>query len=268
MLEPLNETPSGHIPSKSELSDDHFLNGQIRALQPKKGFRAGSDTVFLSAAVPAKPGQKLFEAGIGPGIASLCLLSRVKEIEVDGLEISPEMVSLARINADRNGFADRFKIIEGDARMPGPHFEERGLKQDSYDHVFANPPYNFKDASRCSPHPLKAGAHAHCSDSLDGWIKGLVALAKPKASITLVHRTEMLAEILAALNGRAGNCVIRALQSFSNKPATRIIIQAIKASRAPLKLLPPFIVHEEGGEHSKVADGILRGGDALDLEKI
>jgi len=255
------------LASETELSDDEFLDGQIRVLQPQKGFRAGYDTVFLAAAVPAKPGQRIFEAGIGSGIASLCLLSRVKEIEVDGLEISPEMVALARKNAERNGFSDQFNIFEGDARLPGPHFEERGLKQDSYDHVFANPPFYSASSSRCSPNALKAGAHTHTTKCLDGWIRGLVALAKPKASITIVHRTEMLDQILTSLNGRAGNCLIRAVQSFSDKPAPRIIVQAIKASRAPLKMLPPFIVHIKNGENSKIADGILRRSDALILDQ-
>ena len=252
----------------TELTEDLFLGGMVNAFQPKKGFRAGSDTVFLSAAVPAKSGERLFEAGIGPGIASLCLLARVKKVQVDGLELSPEMVSLAKMNASRNGFSDRFKIIEGDARLPGPHFEERGLKQDSYDHVFANPPYYSKNASRSSPHPLKASAHFHSHECLEGWIRGLVALAKPKATITLVHRAEMLDEILQCLKGRAGNCLVRSVHSFKNQPARRVIVQAIKASKAPLKMLPPFIVHKIGGDYTKRAVGILRDGDSLDLEKI
>ncbi len=41
---------SGAIPPT--LTEDGFLNGRLRILQPEKGYRAGIDAVFLAASVP------------------------------------------------------------------------------------------------------------------------------------------------------------------------------------------------------------------------
>ena len=44
-----------------------------------------------------------------------------------------------------------------------------------------------------------------------------------------------------------------------------MLIQAIKTGRAPLRLLPPLVLHDrEGGKHSPQAEAILRGEAALD----
>ncbi len=56
--------PSAVPPS---LSEDGFLGGRLRILQPEKGFRAGIDSVFLAACVPCAPGETLMEAGMGTG---------------------------------------------------------------------------------------------------------------------------------------------------------------------------------------------------------
>ena len=36
---------------------DQFLGGQVKAYQPEKGFRSGSDAVLLAAAVKAQNGE-------------------------------------------------------------------------------------------------------------------------------------------------------------------------------------------------------------------
>ena len=60
----------------SSLSEDAFLGGKLNILQPEKGYRAGIDAVFLAATIPATDGETVFEAGIGAGVVSLCLLAR------------------------------------------------------------------------------------------------------------------------------------------------------------------------------------------------
>ena len=55
------------------LTEDGFLDGRLRILQPEKGFRAGIDSVFLAAAIPCAAGETVYEAGIGTGVAALCV---------------------------------------------------------------------------------------------------------------------------------------------------------------------------------------------------
>ena len=103
----------------ADLTDDGFLGGRLRILQPRVGYRAATDPVLLAAAVPAKPGQRALELGCGAGVASLCLLSRVPGLSVTGIERQAAYADLARQNAARNSLD--LMVIEGDlAQMPKP----------------------------------------------------------------------------------------------------------------------------------------------------
>ena len=47
----------------NELSNDAFLGGKLRLLQPKRGFRSGIDSVLLAASITASPGDKVLDIG-------------------------------------------------------------------------------------------------------------------------------------------------------------------------------------------------------------
>ena len=51
------------------LTEDEFLGGQLRLLQPRHGYRAGMDAVLLAASVPAEAGQAVLARGCGAGTA-------------------------------------------------------------------------------------------------------------------------------------------------------------------------------------------------------
>ena len=61
--------------ANSALTEDAFLGGRLRLLQPVQGYRAGVDPVLLAASVPAK----LRATGAGLGMWSWCgtFLSRM-----------------------------------------------------------------------------------------------------------------------------------------------------------------------------------------------
>ena len=123
---------------KPETSEDGFLDGRLSLLQPAKGYRAGIDAVMLAASVQARSGERALEAGAGVGVASACLAARVDGVEVDGIELQPELVKLAAENIRRNGFEDRLSIFQGDIGQPARDLAALGLEPNSYHHVFAN----------------------------------------------------------------------------------------------------------------------------------
>ena len=52
----MTSTSAGR-PDTTDLTDDAFLGGQLRLLQPRKGYRAGVDPVLLAASVNALAGD-------------------------------------------------------------------------------------------------------------------------------------------------------------------------------------------------------------------
>ncbi|HEX6441067.1 MAG TPA: methyltransferase, partial [Stellaceae bacterium] len=63
--------------------------------QPANGARVGIDPVFLAAAVPAQPNQRVLDIGCGSGAASLCLAARVPGLHITGLELQRGLARLA-----------------------------------------------------------------------------------------------------------------------------------------------------------------------------
>jgi tRNA1(Val) A37 N6-methylase TrmN6 len=101
--------------------------------------------------------------------------------------------------------------------------------------------------------------------ALAKWVRFLTTMAAPKGTLTLIHRAECLGALLSLLEGRFGDVTVFPLFPTAGEPATRIIIQARKGSRAGLKVLPGLVLHGPGGAYTKQAEAVLRGGEALAL---
>jgi tRNA1(Val) A37 N6-methylase TrmN6 len=242
------------------LTDDAFLGGRLKALQPEKGFRAGIDSVFLAATVPAKQGDAVFEAGIGTGVAAMCLLARCPDVAITGLELSMRYAMIAEENAARNGMAERMSVIHGDLkeaiRRDITGYPEHG----TFAHAFANPPFFDAAKSTASPNPLKQTANAAAAEDLELWVKVLHAMVVPRGSVTMVHRPDMLGRILAAFEPRFGDIVVAPLYARAGMAASRIIVQGTRATRGPMRLLPGLILHAEGSRFTPEAEAVLRHG--------
>jgi tRNA1(Val) A37 N6-methylase TrmN6 len=257
-------SPSGTT-MPSSLSEDAFLGGKLNILQPEKCYRAGIDAVFLAAAIPAVSGETIFEAGIGAGVASLCLLARVPQLHITGIEQATRYSVLCEQNAKRNGYTENMHVITADVkdamRRELAHMPQHG----SFSHAFANPPY-FEDGKVTpSPSLLKAAAHAFGPDDLELWIKILHAMVTLRGTVTLIHRAETLGKILTSMEGKFGDVRVAPLYAREGTAASRVIIQGIKGSRAPMQLLPGLILHDETNSFTPDAEAVLRDGAAWRL---
>ncbi|MDP1626785.1 tRNA1(Val) (adenine(37)-N6)-methyltransferase [Parvibaculum sp.] len=248
-------------------TDDGFLGGRLKLLQPEKGYRAGLDAVLLAASVPARAGERALEAGAGVGVASLCLASRVTGLDVAGIELQPELVRLASENIARNGLSERVSIFEGDIGSPVRDLAAMGLEPNGWHHVFANPPFHDPATSPAPPDASKAQAHLTLGSDLDDWVRFACVMARPKGTVTFIHRADALAALLAAMTGHLGGIEIFPLWPAAGKPATRVLVRGIRGSRAPLTLRSGLVLHGRDGRFTDRTEALLRGGEALLLDQ-
>lgn len=254
----LAETPFG-----DDYTDDGFLGGRLKLLQPAKGYRAGIDAVLLAASIPARGEERVLEAGSGAGVASLCLAARVAGLELAGLELQPDLVRLARENAQRNGLARNAIFLEGNIGLPVRDLVALGLEPQSWHHVFANPPFYHPDASALPPDAGKAQAHVTLGSDLGDWVRFACVMARPKGTVSFVHRADALAQLLVALEGHVGGIEVFPLWPAAGKPASRVIVRGVRGSRAPLVLRPGLVLHGRDGHFTERAENILRHGAPL-----
>ncbi|MCZ4271350.1 methyltransferase [Maritalea porphyrae] len=241
------------------VTQDAFLGGELAVLQPKKGFRAGVDSVLLGASV-SDATNHLLELGAGVGVATLTALVHHPKLCAHMAELSPEAVELCQINATNNGLSDRAKISQVDIMAKGPEREAAGLKPDHFDCVIANPPY-FDDKSVSLPQDqYGAQAHAHAKHCLEKWVKVAVSAASATAEIIFIHRAEAINDLLRAYDRRIGNISILPIVSRPGQPASRVLLRGQKGSKAPTTLLSPLHLHgETGREFSPQVQSILMG---------
>lgn len=250
--------------AEHETTADGFLGRRIVAVQPKRGFRAGSDTIFLAAAVPAKPGERVLELGLGAGVASLALAARIGDLALTGLEIEGDLARLARTNFETNASAGAvtgtLEVVEADAAAP---LEARFAG--AFDHVFLNPPFFPAESSTEATDPGRARGRTIQKGELDGWLAGALFAARPGATITVLHRAGAIPAILSGLGTKAGDFALFPLWPGRGRPARTVILQGTVGSNAPFRLLPGVGLHAEEGAFTPLAESVLRHGAALDL---
>ena len=227
-------------------TQDGFLDGRLSVFQPKKGFRAGIDSVLLAAAV--HPGAvSILEMGAGAGVAACCLLADLARATLTLAERDPHMISLAKRNIQHNGFCDRAIPVQLDVTARGSVRKAAGIKRDFYDSVIANPPFFQTGSSVPAPLPMRAGARQMPAADLEKWIRTAAASARPGGEAIFVHTARALPGLLAGFEGRFGNLAILPIVSRPGEPANRILIRGIKGSKAPPSLLSPLVLHPRTG---------------------
>lgn len=248
-----------------EISDDGFLNGRLKLLQPKRGHRFGGDAALLVAAARSVMGEGAAVADFGSGVGPVGLgLARFGAHRVALVEIDPGLAAIAVQNAARNGFGDVAAAVACDVAdlcRPGAPHE---VAPESLDLVAANPPFDDAGRFRASPDPARALAHRDEGLFAD-WAAAAARALKDGGAFVVIHRPEALGGILTALSGAFGDIRIKPIHAKAGASASRVLVSARKSGRAPLALLPPLVMHGTDGRFTAEADSAQRGESVLAL---
>ena len=242
------------------LTQDAFLGGRLLLWQPEEGYRAGVDPVLLAAACPARRGESVLELGCGVGAASLCLGARVPGLRLVGVERQPRMAELARRNAQETQTEIEFLTADL-ADLPAD------LRQRSFDHVIANPPYFLRTESLASDHAAREAAMGE-DTPLNVWLSVAARRLVPRGWLTVIHRPDRLGDLLSGL-GTLGSIHIQPLVPRAGRDAALILVRARKGGRAPLRLHAPVVLHagpthlRDGEDYTPEIHAVLRDAAPL-----
>lgn len=236
----------------------HVLDHKVRLLQAKDGFHTGLDSVFVAAACRAGSKSRVLDMGTGVGGAAFCLLWRVPDSWITGVDIQQSHVDLAMANIALNNAQGRADFVCSDIR--------EYQSPERFDHVICNPPY--LDAGSYTPSPAKERATAlgHMDESIDvkGWIDAGYHNVKSGGTLTMIHRADYIDKIIQGLGKRFGAIEIIPLYPRAGHEAKRVIVRAIKDRKTPARLHAGVVLHEADGVYTKAAEAILRDGAAIE----
>ena len=251
-----------------EYEETRLLDGRVACLQPINGYRTAIDPVLLAASIDAKAGERVLDVGSGTGAASLCLASRVRGVEITGIEIQPEYAGLARKSAELSGVADQINFVTADlSELP------KDDKFREFDHVMTNPPYVESGRGRVPPDTLKARATVESHVDLCSWIAHCLKMTRSRGTFTIIHRADRLEHIMPSIYGVLGHIVVFPLwPSRINKDkqggvnANRVIISGRKGIKSPGVLSSGIAMHEKNsGVYTDEVRSILSDRASLKL---
>jgi tRNA1Val (adenine37-N6)-methyltransferase len=210
------------------------LEGRLRLIQSRAGYRFSIDAILLSEFVTIRPGDLVIDLGTGCGIIPLILLLTKPVGYALGLEIQEELVSQAVRNVLLNGMGHKMEIVLGDIKHPP-------VTGGSADVVVCNPPYRKIRSGRINPDPRRAIARHELLASIDNILYTATYLLKKKGRCALIYPAVRLTDILVRL--RRFNLEPKRVQLNYPGPesgAKLVLIEASSGGRPGLEVLPPL----------------------------
>lgn len=222
------------MPLKEDEEIDAFLDGELRIIQSRRGYRFSVDALLLAEFVSITPDDVVVDLGAGCGIISLLLAKKGQAGYIVGLELQEELASQARRNAGLNGLEERIAILQGDLRV-------LPLAPRCADVVVCNPPYRKSRSGRINPDPCKAIARHEIAMTLIDILAAGKTLLRSGGRLALIYPANRLTEAFSRM--RSQDLEPKRLQIIfpdSASHAKLAMIEGRLGGKSGLTILPPI----------------------------
>jgi tRNA1(Val) A37 N6-methylase TrmN6 len=210
-----------------------LLNGRVKIKH--SFYNPTSDAVWLAAFAP-RGIKTVLDVGIGTGGVSICLSAHFKKIDITGIDISEEMLTICRENMELNDI--QAELLNTDIF--------NWSTQKRYDLVITNPPY-FNGTP--------ANHNAHHNTDITKWTKKCCARVENNGYICIISDSLCTDKIISALvDKHFGKIEILPLFGAKNS-AERVIIRAKQGAKTGTTIFQGFSMND---------DRILRDGLTID----
>ena len=232
---------------------DSILNGRLRLIQPRNGYRFAVDAILLGRFIHPRPGARVLELGAGCGVISIMAAALYAPREVVAIEIQPELASLIDRNAGLNNLDDGAR-----RRCRSSRGAIAGLDQASFDLVIANPPYRTQGSGRRSPVAGRDLARAEGGGALHDFVAAASRYLKHGGKAAFVFAAARTAELISELRTqRLEPKRLRMVHPRLEMPATTVLVEARKGGGVELEVQPPLILYASKGVYSQEAAAML-----------
>jgi tRNA1Val (adenine37-N6)-methyltransferase len=241
---------SGGADEPLETSTDRFFGGRLSLEQPRRGLRAGTDSLLLALEASGRTAERVVDLGAGVGAVGLAVALALPAAQVTLFELAPALCTLATRNAAANGLLDRVTVRRGDVRTA-----RRLLPAASADLVVTNPPYYPVGTGRLSPDPLRAAAHHEVAGTLTDFLGAARHVLRPGGELIVVYKPERLADLLQGLRAAdlPPTCLRPVYPSREDTDAVAVLVSARAGGGPTFCLAPPRYADELGATSGPVA---------------
>jgi tRNA1Val (adenine37-N6)-methyltransferase len=236
----------GDLHTRDGETVDAILDGRLRIIQKKKGYRFSLDALLLAHFAALREGDDLIDLGTGSGIIALILAQRFLCGRVLGIDIQEELAAMAKRSVVLNGLEGCVEIRIGDVRRP-----ETLCGPQSFSVAVFNPPYRRLRSGRMNPDPGKALARHEISGTAADFLAAAVHALRPEGRVFAIYPATRMVELLMRMRERRIEPKrLRLVHSSHDSSAAFVLLEGVKGGREGLKVLPPLFIHEEAGGYT------------------
>ena len=243
----MSRRQSVEVPIFSDETLDRPLNGTLKIIQKRKGYRYSIDAILLTHFCRLREDDQVIDLGTGHAIIPVLLAAKGLASRIIGVEIQEELLNMARRNIAINRMEDRITLIHRDVRdLP------TCLERSSFEVAVTNPPYRGIQKGRLNPDPQKAAARHEIHGSLRDMAQAAAVLLRPKGRFYVVYPASRTVDMLLTL--RESGLEPKQLQVVHSRAGERarlVMAEAIKGGRREVKILTPLFVYDRGGQYTK-----------------
>lgn len=233
---------------KKNVVNDLVYFDKLKIVQNKDYFNFSLESILLPNFVEITPNtKKIIDFCTGNVPIPLVLSTRTNS-EIYAVEIQKEIYELAKETIEINKLENKIKLLNLDVKEIYNIFET-----DTFDLITCNPPYFKKEEnSLVNENMIKSIARHEILIELEDVIKISKKLLKNGGSLSIVHRTDRLIEIIELM--KKYNIEPKRLQFIypkHNKKSNLIMIDGRKNGNTGLTVLNPLFVHKEDGSYTE-----------------
>jgi tRNA1Val (adenine37-N6)-methyltransferase len=234
---------------------DTLLRGQVTLVQPKKGFRAGMDALWLSHFSSQKKASRALDLGSGVGAIGLCLIATKSVERVTFADCDDSILELAHQSAQKTGCLEQCSFAHFDAFDPLPaHFARQ------FDLVVANPPFETEGHATAPADSQNQRSRIGKRGTLAAFVRSAHDALAASGRACLVWPARDLAHLLSTLHRHALEPKrLRLVHPDCSREADVVMVEAKRAKAGGLRVEPPFFVRLADGSFTEEAFAVMEG---------
>ncbi len=226
---------------------DEIGFGGLTLIQDDEMFCYGIDAVLLASFASRASHRRVADLGTNNGVIPLIMSSLGDAEAFCGVEMQERACSLARRNAERNGLAERIRIVHADVASLREIFPAG-----SFDCVVTNPPYMAAGKGIVNAENALTAARHETTARLSDFIAQAAYLLQERGYFYMIHRPSRIVDIsvLCRENALEPKYIQMISPHIGEKP-NLMLIECRKNGGRELKFLDPLYVYEKEGVYSE-----------------
>ena len=215
----------------------------LAVIQRPDVFCFGTDSVLLADFAAPRRKDVAVDLGCGTGAIALLMAAHRPGLQVDAVELQPEVADMARRSVAHNRMEDRIRVWTLDLRDAW-----RTLGLGSRSLVVCNPPYGRKGAALESADEARRVARHEGALAPADLARAAELLLKSGGRFCAVYPAPRAYELMRAMDDhRIAPKRVRTVHGVAGRAPKLVLIEGVRDGGEGLHWLPPLILQNEDG---------------------